>query len=88
METPYYKIVNADSALVIDVPGTNVVTNGKPLQQWYYDDNDDQLWYLEDMGDGYFAIISRADRNVLLGTAVQTWERSGDDAQQWKLTER
>ena len=88
VETSYYKIVNADTGLAIDVPGTNAVTSGKPLQQWYYDDNDDQLWYLEDMGDGYYAIISRADRNVVLGTAVQTWERSGDDAQQWKLTER
>ena len=53
----YYKIVNQNSGLVLDV-GASRVTAGANVLQWQWNGTKNQLWGIRDNGDGTHSIFS------------------------------
>ena len=86
----YYKISNDGSGMVLDLSGT-AAADGKALQQWYFDENNDQLWYMADMGGGDHVIVNRSSGQAFglaaAGGAAIVAARTQSDAQLWQLTE-
>ena len=90
-QVPFYRIENKGSGKVIDVPDSD---SGAQLQQWSYDYGSDQLWYLEDAGEGYAVIVNRAKSDYCLtakdsgkvdNTGIFLGKKSGGDNQRWRL---
>lgn len=90
----YYRIENKGSGKVFDPGGINNITADSQIGQFDYDYGLDQMWYIEDAGDGYYYIINRCDRNYCLtakdsgktdGTAVTISKKANGDNQKWNL---
>jgi TusA-related sulfurtransferase len=80
------------SAQVLDVAGASQA-DGANVQQWISHDGDNQIWILEDAGDGYYFLVSKHSGKVLdvagasqeAGANVLQWFKHDGDNQQWKL---
>ena len=99
----YFRIVNKDSGLAIDVPG--VAKTGVAITQSAWDGAADRLWYLDrgatdDNGQQYFFVKNRSDTTLFLevdtsnhgggtenGATIHLNSKHGGNSQHWKLAE-
>ncbi|MDQ2841361.1 MAG: RICIN domain-containing protein [Acidobacteriota bacterium] len=85
-----YRLVNANSGLVLDTPGSG---DGSILQQWNWAGRTNQEWQLTPIGNGYYKIISVQSGRVLDvqgastadGAPVQIYDWLGTLNQQWSV---
>ncbi|SHI36578.1 Por secretion system C-terminal sorting domain-containing protein [Hymenobacter daecheongensis DSM 21074] len=75
---------------VLEVLGSST-SNGAPLDLWPYYSGNNQIWQIEDAGDGYVKVIAKHSRKGLTykdstDGGLQQWRYSGKDNQLWKLT--
>jgi hypothetical protein len=89
----YYRFLNQNSGLAMDVNSASVV-DGANIIQWPQNGGNNQQWVITDNGNGYFKITNRNSRQALdvsnasveNGTNIvqNTW--NGGNDQQWQLT--
>jgi hypothetical protein len=84
-----YKIVVQGSNRVLEVLGSET-SNGTPLSLWTYYSGNNQLWRIEEVGDGYYKLIAKHSRKALTAKpeaegGIQQWRYSGREDQQWKI---
>ena len=93
-QTPFFRIQNKYTGNVIDPNNYNSITADSQLYQRPYDKGKDQMWYLEDAGDGYYYITNRLDRNYCItvkdsktdsGTAIVISKKTNGNNQKWYL---
>lgn len=90
--TTYYRIVNRNSAKVLDVNGAST-TDGTAIIQWTWSGANNQQWRLVDVGNGYHQILNRNSGDALDvnqsstvdGTAIIQWPWNGGNNQQWQI---
>ncbi|GAB6988147.1 RICIN domain-containing protein [Paenibacillus pini] len=88
----WYKIVNRNSGLVLDVSGQSTLDGGNVIQ---YTDNGgwNQHWKFVSIGDGNYQLINRKSGKVLAVTNgsiasesnIIQWSSTGGADQQWSL---
>lgn len=93
-QVPFYRIQNKYTGNVMDPNNFNSITADSQLNQYAYDKGKDQMWYLEDAGDGYYYIVNRLDRNYCVtvkdsktdnGTAILISKKANGSNQKWYL---
>ena len=80
------------SGQALDVAGASQ-EDGANVLQWTKHGGNNQIWILEDAGDGYYFLVSKNSGKVLdvagasqePGANVLQWFKHGGDNQQWKL---
>ena len=90
--TTPYKLINRNSGKALDISWGSQDNGADILQYTYYGYNN-QKWYLEPTGDGYYAIKSVATGKVVdvekkstqNGGDVIQWQSNGGYNQQWKI---
>ena len=88
----HYRLRNKQSKQVLEVSGLSQDQNAEVIQ-WTENNGDNQLWSLEEMGDGYYKLTAKHSEKVLSvkGISIQDEvkiiqdEKNGTDAQEWKL---
>ena len=90
----YYKIINIYAGKLLDCNDKYENVQVKIYEQ--YKDDNSQLWYVVDAGDGYYSIIPKGNTTKYLdvnnngtgdNTAVMLADQANKDSQKWKLTE-
>lgn len=89
-EDSEYVITSVNSNKVLDVEN-NSDENGALIQQYEYNGNNNQIWYIRYIDDKYFYIESKNSGKVIdvknqdtqNGTIVYQWEYNGQDNQLW-----
>ena len=92
MGNVYYKITAKHSGKVLDVYWEKMEA-GANVQQYYWNNGDNQQWVVKDAGDGYFYIISKSNSlymDVYGGVAsndvnIDTYTGHGGTSEKWKL---
>ena len=87
----YFKIVNVNSGLVLDVPNGSLAS-GIAIQQYPYVGALNQQWQFVPVGQDYFEIVNRNSGLVLdvpyasidSKVYIQQWPDNGTSAQQWQ----
>ena len=90
----YYRLVNRNSGLVLDVNGAST-TNGATVIQWSWSGGNNQQWRIEGTGSGYYRLVNRNSGQVLDvsggsttdGAQVIQWPWNGGNNQQWRIEE-
>ncbi|MGC3979535.1 MAG: RICIN domain-containing protein [Paludibacteraceae bacterium] len=88
----YFTLIAVHSGKVADVNNFSL-SNGGNVQQWEFNKNSNQQWFLEYTGDGWFYIRNResalclevANESTSDAANVQQWEKDGGLNQQWRL---
>jgi len=85
-----YRLMVPGGNKVLEVLGSST-SNGAQLELWPYYSGNNQIWEMEDVGEGYFKVIAKHSRKGLtykdsLDGGLQQWRYSGKENQQWKLT--
>ena len=90
----YYAVKNKWNGKVVDVPGGNAKA-GTELQCNDYNGTDSQLWLLESLGDGTYAIHSKINHSLIWdvkggeiqdnGTAINLYTPHGKPNQRFRL---
>ena len=90
----YYYIKSRWKGKVVDVPNSNA-TQGNELQCYEYHGGNNQLWRLESMGDGTYAIHSKLNDSLVWdvkggciwdnGTAIQLYPSHGKPNQRFRF---
>lgn len=89
---PYYKIINRNSGMALDIPNHST-NDGTQLDQWTYSGADNQLWKILNAGDGYFKMISKENGKAIdvlgnstaNGAAIIQWPFNEGNNQQWSI---
>jgi hypothetical protein len=87
------KLMNVHSLKVLSVSGSDKQADGALIQQYTNVENDDQKWYLENLGNGYYHIRNVASGDLLDvngastsdGANVIQWPSNNGWNQQWEL---
>ena len=87
-----YRIISVNSGKGMDVEGARQ-DNGAIVHQWDYAGGQNQRWFFQDAGAGYYFIRAVHSgkcldvRNVSFdsGAALQQWDCAGGDNQKWRL---
>jgi len=90
--TTPYKLINRNSGKALDIAWGSS-DNGANILQYTYNGYNNQKWYLEPTGDGYYVIKSVATGKVVdvsgkstaNGGDVIQWQSNGGWNQQWKI---
>ena len=90
--TTPYKIINRNSGKALDIAWGSP-DNGANVLQYSYNGYNNQKWYLEPTGDGYYVFKSVATGKVVdvsgkstsNGGDVIQWQKNGGWNQQWKI---
>ncbi|MEH1792458.1 RICIN domain-containing protein [Nostoc sp.] len=90
----HYMLRNKQSRQVIDVFSFRQ-ENSADVVQWPSQNNDNQQWLLEDLGNGYYTLTAKHSgkalnvrgASTLDGVQIEQYEKNGTDAQQWELEE-
>jgi len=88
-----YRIMNRNSGKALEVSGSSLA-NGGNVDQRAYTAGNNQIWYVSDLGNGYWKIINKNSGKALDvngastadGANVQQWDYSGGANQLWQLT--
>lgn len=89
----YFHIVNQCSGLALSAAQPSV-GDGAPVEQWYRNDSDAELWSLQSAGSSVYTLSNRAAPNERLdvmngsgsaGAAVQLYHSDGTAAQSWGI---
>ncbi|GAA4003373.1 hypothetical protein GCM10022408_13660 [Hymenobacter fastidiosus] len=85
-----YRLLVQGSNKVLEVLGSST-SNGAALDLWSYYSGNNQVWQIEDVGEGYFKLIAKHSRKGLtyrdsIDGGLQQWRYAGKENQQWKLT--
>jgi hypothetical protein len=86
-EPSWFGIRSDHSGKVLDIYNFG---RGLNVQQWDYHGSDNQLWNLQDAGDGYLWFQSRYDPRKALstdGANILVWDYVGHPLQQWSAVE-
>lgn len=93
-EGRFYKIINKGTGKCLDVEmgGTD---NGTRLHQWEFAGGDNQLWFLEEIGENLVRIKSKqtgkcldiVDMAKCDGAQLQIWDDVAGDNQAWLITD-
>ena len=91
----YYKILEHNSGLALDVDKPSYLNRGGNIQLYENGSNEkaNQLWRIKDMGNGYYCLISKmsgycidiAGAVVDNSTNVQQYTFNNHDAQKWSF---
>jgi hypothetical protein len=89
----YWTLLNANSGLVLDVPGGST-SQGTQLDQWAANGGANQQWSFAPAGNGAYTLVNRnsgmlADVNgasTSQNASVIQWPSNGGANQQWYLT--
>lgn len=87
-----YYIANANAAKMLDVPGASTI-NGTNMALWQPNGDNNQLWQITDLNNGYFSIINKNSYKALgvkngymtNGNNIDQYDYHGYDNQQWKF---
>jgi chitinase len=92
----YYKIVNQNSGLALDVTNQST-SNGAVVQQWDYVGGANQQWQLISVGGGYDEIVNRnsglaldvTNQSTSNGAVIQQWAYTGNGGanQKWQVVD-
>lgn len=81
----YYQIVSKHSGKVLDVKGgTGMKKNGSAVHLWTSHGGDNQLFRLEEVGEGYYSIIAKHSGKVVDVTGGESKTCNGIAIQQWQ----
>ncbi len=88
----YFKMTAAHSGKTPDVYDFGL-GDGVKVVQWDYTNGNNQHWYLDYAGDGWFYICSRlsakclevASSSTSSGATIQQWQNQGQANQQWRF---
>ncbi|MGL1903936.1 MAG: RICIN domain-containing protein [Fibrobacterales bacterium] len=88
-----YTIVSKQSGKVLDIADNNL-NNGANLQQWDYNGDKNQLWYIAPETEGY-SIVSEANNKAIdvsgisneNGANIHLWDFVGGTNQLWNLND-
>jgi endoglucanase len=88
----YYRVINRNSNLVLDVIGGSTA-NGAQVIQGTWNGGNNQQWQIIDNGGGYYRIINRNSAHALdvnagstaNGANVIQWPWNGGNNQQWQI---
>lgn len=94
----YYRFTNQNNNKVMDLRGSST-SNGSIVQQYDWVNGDNQKWQIEEIGGGYFKIISKATAtdpsgqecvevtsgSTTNGQPLQTWKFLGYHHQEWQF---
>lgn len=81
----YYQIVSKHSGKVLDVKGgTDMKKNGSAVHLWTSHGGDNQLFRLEQVGEGYYSIIAKHSGKVVDVTGGESKTCNGIAIQQWQ----
>ncbi len=88
-----YEIVNANSGMLLDVPGAST-SNGANMDQWTGNNGSNQQWTLTSLGGGQYEILNAHsglalevyNQSTSNGAAVDQWSYWGGASQKWTLT--
>ncbi|GAA3920401.1 RICIN domain-containing protein [Hymenobacter algoricola] len=86
----FYRLMVPGGNKVLEVLGSST-SNGAEMELWPYYSGNNQMWQIEDTGEGFVKVIARHSRKSLTykdstDGGLQQWRYSGKDNQQWKLT--
>ncbi|MEC0227600.1 RICIN domain-containing protein [Paenibacillus alba] len=87
------KLINVHSLKALSVSGWDKLADGALIQQYTNLEHDDQKWYLENLGNGYYNIRNAASGDLLDvngastsdGANVIQWPSNNGWNQQWQL---
>ncbi|WP_112263125.1 RICIN domain-containing protein [Lentzea terrae] len=90
----YYKIVNRNSGLAVDV-SSGSTSDGASIIQWAYNNADNQNWKFEPVSEGVFEISCRRSGKLIDvyrastadDAAVVQWTDKNDSNQRWQLVD-
>ncbi|WP_202919419.1 RICIN domain-containing protein [Saccharothrix deserti] len=90
----YYKIVNRNSGMAVDVSGGST-SDGATVIQWGYNSADNQNWRFESASGGNFKIVSQKSGKLLDvlgastadGASVVQWTDQNGANQHWQLVD-
>ena len=90
--TTQYKLINRNSGKALDIAWGSQ-DNGANVLQYTYNGYNNQKWYLEPTGDGYYYLKSVATGKVVdvsgksksNGGDVIQWQKNNGTNQQWKI---
>ncbi|SNR52383.1 RICIN domain-containing protein [Hymenobacter mucosus] len=85
----YYRLLVQGSSKVMEVLGSST-SNGAAMDLWNYYSGNNQLWKIEDAGDGYYKLIAKHSHKALTAKdsvdgGIQQWRYTGKENQQWRL---
>ena len=89
-----FKIKNANSGLVLSIPGANQAA-GTSVIQWTDNGTTDQMWHFIPMGNGQYNIENMATHQVMgvasgsksNGAQVVQWADNGTADHLWTMTQ-
>ncbi len=92
--TGYYRLVNRNSGIVLDVNQSSVA-NGASIIQWPWNAGNNQQWRIAGAGSGIFTITNRNSGKLLdvpggspaEGMALIQYQSTGGANQHWRITE-
>ena len=87
-----YKIVNLNSSLALDAK-SQAITNGTPIEQYTYNNGDNQHWTVTSLGGGQYKITGVQSGKVLDvkgqstsdGATIQLYTDNGGNNQKWVI---
>lgn len=91
----FYKIVNRNSGLVLEIVNDTQDYNGQNVRQGNYYGYNNQKWTIEQVEPDYFKIVNRQsgcvldvqDGSLLNGANVQEWNYGGVDQQKFRVND-
>jgi hypothetical protein len=91
----FYKILNRNSSLVVDVDSAAPLDDGTRLYQWTDSGTDSQLWTIEYVGSDHYRFINKNSGKALVtacngladGTEIIQFPYLGDVGQMWAIVE-
>jgi endoglucanase len=90
--TAYYRLINRNSNLLVDVNNASSA-DGATILQWPSNGGNNQQWQVLDNNGGYFRIINRNSGKALdvnggslaNGASIIQWAFNGGNNQQWQI---
>lgn len=87
-----YYIANSNASKMLDVPGAST-NNSVIMKLWQANGDDNQLWKITDLNNGYFSIINKNSNkalgikngNIVNGNNIDQYDFYSYDNQQWKF---
>lgn len=88
-----YEIENRNSGLAFDEP-YNQTLNGTMIEQYYFWNGPNQLWYITNLGNGLYSIRNQQSGRYLDdyawgtgdGNGIDVWDGNNQENQQWLFT--
>lgn len=93
-DTGEYYIANVNAAKMLDVPGASK-ENSVSTKLWQANGDNNQLWKITDLDNGYFSIINKNSNkalgikngNIVNGNNIDQYDFHEYDNQQWRFEE-